>query len=105
MSRSDVAILDGRIDCMRHLLIGNDYTLYYFGDSQSKPDSRRATWLCGAWALRTFQPVDHAQYQRPEVSDLTSFCRLQPDVRKESGKAETLWKRILVALAGFVCCF
>ena len=45
----------------------------------------------------------------PEVvwtpSVLPSFSGLPRDVRKESRKAETLWKRILVVLAGFVCCF
>jgi hypothetical protein len=38
-------------------------------------------------------------------SVIPSFCGLRRGVRKESGRAETLWKRILVVLAGFVCCF
>jgi MFS superfamily sulfate permease-like transporter len=37
-------------------------------------------------------------------SVLPSFCGLRRGVRKESGKAEILWKRIRVVLAGFVCC-
>ena len=40
-----------------------------------------------------------------EPSVIPSFCGLRRGVRKESGRAETLWKRILVVLAGFVCCF
>jgi hypothetical protein len=38
------------------------------------------------------------------ISVLPSFCGLRRGVRKESGKAEILWKRIRVVLAGFVCC-
>ena len=40
---------------------------------------------------------------RPSV--LPSFCGLWHSARKESGRAETFWKRILVVLVGFVCCF
>jgi dienelactone hydrolase len=61
----------------------------------------------GAVVSRGGRP-DLAGSRLTEVSApsvLPSFCGLRRGVRKESGKAEILWKRILVVLAGFVCCF
>jgi hypothetical protein len=39
------------------------------------------------------------------ASVLPLFCGLRRGVRKESRGDRNLWKRILVTLAGFVCCF
>ena len=70
-----------------------------------------------AAACRTIQLVDARDGSPRPASDvidpvllpicsvIPSFCGLRRGVRKESGRAETLWKRILVVLAGFVCCF
>ena len=55
------------------------------------------------------KPHRHEGIEDPELlrklSVLPSFCGLRCGVRKESGKAETLRKRILVVPAGFICCF
>jgi hypothetical protein len=48
---------------------------------------------------------DHPVQFRGRSSILPSFCGLWHSARKELGRAETFWKRILVVLVGFVCCF